>query len=548
MLTKNLLEVRKKHSSGEMEPKYRHPEGNEDIARKVLDVYEPGKTKKEIWDRLEGLETHSNFKFLRGLSKVLERHSGFVSDPPSEPEMHPKEVRERLWEDGFVTSEAERNRRVAELAKETDMTTVEIDDSFRGDREENEKLVETVEVSPKELIEKYNLSLTQTLLFDAIEFEFKLGGEADYQKVFSNLKRLGLMYTVDEDLKVSVTGPAALFKRTRKYGTAMAKLLPTILESEEWTLYAKVESEAPYDDSRSKKIYDFELSSIPDEEDVGTGEYPDTEYLPDFASNNSLVEEDYDSEVERSFASRIDQFTEGWEVTREPTILRVDYPEEEGEDGGIGVMIPDFGFKRKTADREFYLEIVGFWTPDYLADKIEKVRNVETDPDISLVLAVNEKLRATEEEFGDVDEVFFYDKQVPVKPVVERLKKIESELKERDLLSLSEDGLEETSFVEEEETPEIGEIARREGYDPEAVSEYLSESESFPGVVYKEVYVPEEMVEAIQEEIESTDLSLPSVREVLEEYGLGEGFLENVGYEIRWEGFGDEDAKIVESE
>jgi predicted nuclease of restriction endonuclease-like RecB superfamily len=550
MLTKNLLEVERKSSSEEIRPKYRHPEGNKDVARKVLKEYEEGRTKQEIWDRLSNLETHENFKFVRGLTKIIERNSEFVSDPPSEPEISPKEIRERLWSDGYVTTEGKRNQRIAELAKDTGVTTREVRENFWGDREENEKLVESVsEVTPEELIKKYNLSLTQTMLFDALELEFKLGGEVDYQAVFRDITRLGLMYTVDEDLKVSVTGPASLFKRTRKYGNAIAKLLPTLLEGEDWTLYAKVRSEAPYDDFRSKMVYDFEISSI--HEGVSElGEYRDTEYLPDFASEkrNALVEDEYDSEVERSFASRIEKFTEGWKLRREPTILRVEYGNGSDEEGseGVSVMIPDFGFERETAGKEFYLEIVGFWTPDYLAEKIEKVRNVETDPDVSLVLAVNDELRVSEDEFGDVEEVFFYDREVPVEPVVDRLRSIEKESKQEDLLHIAEEGLdwEEDS----KEIVEVDEIAAREGYEPEAVSEYIRESDEYLGEVYKQKYVPSPIVDDIESEIESLDeLVLSEVREVLGAYGLGEGFLEKIGYEIRWESFSEEDATIVRS-
>lgn len=526
MLTKNLLEV--EVSSGDIRPSYRHPDTDEntDIARSVLEAYEPGRTKGEIWDELSSLETHDSFKFVRGLSKIAERNSEFVSAPPSEPEMSPQEVREALWQKGYVTTEEDRNRHIAELAKDADLTTRNISESFWGDREEMEEVVEAVDVTPSELVERYNLSLTQTLLFDALSLEFRLGGDADYQRVFSTVKRLGLMYDVDEDLKVTVTGPAALFKSTRKYGNALAKLLPVLVESEQWTVYAKVKHDAYGSD---EKVYDFELSS----------HAGDTECLPDFATENPLVEEEYDSEVERSFASRVDKFADGWEVRREPAILRVDRP-----DGGMSVMIPDFGFERGA--RQFHLEIVGFWTPDYLADKIEKVRNVETDPDVSLVLAVNENLRATEEEFGDVDEVFFYDRQVPVKPVVERLRRVEEELKESDLTELRENGLGIPEGDSDDGTVSVDEIAEKEGHEPAAVSEYLSDSGEHTGVVYKDRYVPNSVVEEIETEVESLDEpSLSAVREVLGEYGLGEGFLEEVGYEVRWNSFAEEDAEVV---
>ena len=523
MLTKNLLEV--EVSSGKIRPSYRHPDAEKDreTAKDVLGAHEPGKTKGEIWEEISPMETHDSFKFVRGLSKLIERNSEFVSAPPSEPEMSPREVREKLWGKGYVTTEEDRNRHIAELAKGADLTTQDISESFWGDREEMEELTEAVDVTPAELVRKYNLSLTQTLLFDALSLEFRLGGETDYQKVFGAVKRLGLMYEVDEDLKVTVTGPAALFKSTRKYGNSLAKLLPVLIESEGWTVYAKVKHEVYGSDG---KVYDLELSSHAD----------DTDYLPEYAADNSLVETEYDSEVERSFASRIEKFAEGWEVRREPTILRVNRP-----DGGVSVMIPDFGFEKR--GRGFYLEIVGFWTPDYLADKIEKVRNVETDPDVSLVLAVNESLRATEEEFGDVDEVFFYDRQVPVKPVVERLRRVEDELTERDLAELREKGLEtETNSG----ILNVDEVAESEGYEPRAVSEYLSDSDEYPGIVYKDRYVPRAVVEDIREAVRSLgEPSLSAVREVLDEYGLGEGFLEKVGYEVRWKSFAEEDAEVV---
>lgn len=256
--------------------------------------------------------------------------------------------------------------------------------------------------------------------------------------------------------------------------------------------------------------------------------------------------------------SRIEKFTDGWNVTREPTILRVDYgsnkgdgKNKQGSTGGVAVMIPDFGFENETSDREFYVEIVGFWTPDYLADKIEKVRNVETKPGVSLILAVNENLRGTESEFGDVDEVFFYDKQVPVKPIVRRLNSIEEELKKKSLLELSEAGIGDSSISllkRSDGVVDIEEVAELEGYEPSAVSEYLSESDRFPGVVYKERYVPREIVDEIRKDVDSTDLSLPEVRDVLGEYGLGESFLEQIGYEVKWRGFGEEDAEIVKKD
>jgi len=49
------------------------------------------------------------------------------------------------------------------------------------------------------------------------------------------------------------------------------------------------------------------------------------------------------------------------------------------------VMIPDFAIEHPDGRRAI-LEIVGFWTPEYLDAKLEKIRKVEAD---NFVLAVS---------------------------------------------------------------------------------------------------------------------------------------------------------------
>jgi len=111
---------------------------------------------------------------------------------------------------------------------------------------------------PRELIQQYNLSLTQTLLFKAVSLEFTAGG--NYQRIFRRLKYLGLMYNVEQVgglYRVFVDGPVSLFKMTERYGTSLAKLLPSIVEAREWRLKAYIlggERQAP-------KLVELELDS-----------------------------------------------------------------------------------------------------------------------------------------------------------------------------------------------------------------------------------------------------------------------------------------------
>lgn len=80
-----------------------------------------------------------------------------------------------------------------------------------------------------------------------------------------------------------------------------------------------------------------------------------------------------------------------------------------------------------TGDDTLYLEVIGFWTPAYLAEKLTKVRHVETDA--PMLLAVNESLNCTAEDFANAnaDQVFFYTDRIPVDPVIDRLRELDAQ-------------------------------------------------------------------------------------------------------------------------
>ena len=62
--------------------------------------------------------------------------------------------------------------------------------------------------------------------------------------------------------------------------------------------------------------------------------------------------------------------------------------EDDVFDLGDEVMVSDFAIEHPDGRRAI-LEIVGFWTPEYLGSKLAKIRQVEID---SFVLAVSEQL------------------------------------------------------------------------------------------------------------------------------------------------------------
>ncbi len=499
MLTKDLLEVKKRRPT--IRPRYRDIDEYRAVAKQVLEAYQEGQTRRQINETVGELETHDTFKLVRGLSKLLDQRATFEQQYP----VAPTTLREAVFNRGIVTSDTERQEVLNTVAASFDVSPHEVASNLWADREEEEILVSPPEISPKELLRQYNLSLTQTLLFDALELEFTASD--NFQEIFGLISYLGLMYTVDDDLAVTVTGPAALLKQTRKYGTTLAKLIPSIMKADEWSITAQIETKV----SNETRIYEFTLDSSRET------------LFP-----QAVAVESFDSEVERDFAARIDSIADGWTVTREPTILRT----------GTRVMIPDFSFKRN--DSELYLEIIGFWTPEYLTEKLDKVRHVESEHPI--MLAANDSLNCTKDDFDNphVDQVFFYDDRVPVKPVYKRLQAIEEQQKEEDLRHLSQHPVE----IETNEIIDIESLAAAKNVEPAALGIYLDEH--YNGVPSNGKFVPAAVLAEIEMKIDELDNpTLADANPILNEYGVGQELLEDIGYTINYTSLNQSEATIT---
>ena len=90
---------------------------------------------------------------------------------------------------------------------------------------------------------------------------------------------------------------------------------------------------------------------------------------------------------------------------------------------GDTVMIPDFSFTHRKDGRRALLEIVGFWRPEYLRRKLEKLRQAQRR---DLIVAVSRDLNVSEEDFAEVPGgVFFFKNRIQPREVIDQLEKIE---------------------------------------------------------------------------------------------------------------------------
>ena len=126
----------------------------------------------------------------------------------------------------------------------------------------------------------------------------------------------------------------------------------------------------------------------------------------------------YDSTLEKIFSSLS---LGSWKIKREPTILKA----------GKYAFVPDFSLQRDSM--KVYLEIVGFWTPEYLEKKVEKLKEVK-EP---LILLIDRKLKCSEKDFP-AQEVIFFDKKIPANEVMKILRKYEEKRLTEDRSRLQE--------------------------------------------------------------------------------------------------------------
>jgi predicted nuclease of restriction endonuclease-like RecB superfamily len=495
MLPSQLLRV--KTSKGEIIPLFCSEENKSrhlELAKVIINEFEESaasrEKKKILNERISFLERNfDDYRLVRGLSTLLERRCQFITTMSQRAEncenlLSPVDIRRLLWEEssrrGFALTESRREEILSAISPKLKASPTFIVQSIWSDLDENMILELFDSVSPEELLGWYDLSLLQTLLFTCTRLEFSVKGGANWKNILRKVKRLGLMYNLreqmtasenadtenvylgksrehlyhvntknnsnhDSELICSIDGPVSLFKLTDRYGTSIAKLIPFIISSSWWYLSASIVRKT----MSGKKIYEFKTSSS-DLQQRNLRE-PSRNYKNKNNNNNinsRLTSSYFDSSVEEKFAIRFEHLANRWKIKREPDPLIVA--------NGVA-FIPDFLFEKY--GRKVYLEIVGFWTKEYLEKKFQKVSDILHNSNVDLFVAVDEELSCSKlfnpssHDQSNNRIIFFRKTSVPVKKLQEYLKsidrqQIESKMLDSDLRIIF-DGTKDVISIEE---------------------------------------------------------------------------------------------------
>ncbi len=476
-----------------------------------------GKKRAFLTEKLEELETSGDYKLVRGLAAILDRRCTYVVDSKMEPMSARAAVFEQASNRRIATLQ-ERDELLGELGAKMNVTARELEDSLFKDLEEEQILSSFDSLEPELLVKVYNFSLAQTALFKSVSMEFTASG--NWKRIFRDIKRLGLMYSVEkkgDGYTVYLDGPLSLFKMTERYGTSLAKLLPTIVSGDAWGLKAEL-----IDRHKNNRILHFE-------ENKSTA--------PVFAS---LFGEDsspiFDSSVEEKFASSFNSLNTGWELRREPEPLIA----------GRHVLIPDFSFEKYGI--KLFMEIVGFWTKEYIERKLSKLSSLK---DTEIIVAINENLRCSESKLSAVKAALLltYSKEVPMGPILSHLRMLEQKVEERQMEELrSRERFGEFTG----ESVNLKEIAKARKVSLQILKRALAKSTLNGYRIVGDYLLSEPKIETIRKELGSEDLTLSRAVHIVESLGVGganpEEVLRSLGYAIEWDGLDYERSKVKKKE
>ena len=189
-----------------------------------------------------------------------------------------------------------------------------------------------------------NLAIAQAVLMRAATVELRIEGAV--RPIVRLAKFRGLLCSIVEDQggvapassRLHISGPFALFRHTLVYGRALAELVPHLAWCARFDLNAAC--------ALRGRIVDVNLAS-------GDPISPASPPAP------------FDSRLEQRFARDFGRLARGWDVVREPEAIR----------SGQTLIFPDFLLcHRLQPERRVLVEIVGFWTPEYVTAKLAHLR------------------------------------------------------------------------------------------------------------------------------------------------------------------------------
>jgi predicted nuclease of restriction endonuclease-like RecB superfamily len=264
----------------------------------------------------------------------------------------PDKAREILFSAKAAEPEATRSRLFELAAQALGVEAAALERSLFADLP-GEKLVRAPEVipSPNDIALRTNQLIVRSLLFHARRVRIK--AEGAIRPLVRQAKLRGLICTVASEGEpvLDVSGPFTVFRHTLLYGRALGELLQFLPHCARFRLRANCVL-------RDQEV----ILDLQSGDPIFPAEAPKT----------------YDSKLEERFAKDLRKAAPDWDLIREP----------EPVPAAGTIIFPDFVLRHRLCpERSFLVEIMGFWSADYLARKLALLRQANLD---NLILCIDE--------------------------------------------------------------------------------------------------------------------------------------------------------------
>jgi uncharacterized protein len=318
-----------------------------DAAAALIELFREhqGCTRAELETALEEyVGTGTDYKILRGLIKLLLDRTEFAAGVEVVPADLRRAVFLKARASHPVTDEGGREQVLTEAGQEIGFAPELVRANLYADLPKNQRLVEFEETDARALVDLYNVAQAQALLYRCVRLRLTIEpqGVETYRELFGAIKAYRLIHTIKgspaQGYEIELDGPVSMFHRSQKYGIQMAVFLPALLLCKGWRMRAEIES-------RYSGTSFFEMTS------EGHG-----------LRSHYLSVTPYENPVREKLLQSWARFESEWTLEPSSEIINL----------GASAFIPDFALRRERDGRVVYLELLGFWTPPHLKDRLQE--------------------------------------------------------------------------------------------------------------------------------------------------------------------------------
>ena len=343
------------HSGGDLRPRYLHA-CSRPWVQALLHRLDGcvGATRAQVVQRLAARPRLGESSLTwRALVHLTLRLLGFETNAC----IAPRALRQRLFERAAAQPRRPPEEVLAEVARSLGLSAREVERDLYADLPAEQRLVApATPLSVEVLTERFNLAQAQGLLLRAVRLTASAEEGAKALLRFARLQRLLCLPepAPGGGVQLQLSGPLSLFHHTTRYGRAMAAWLPALVAAPRWRLEATCVI--------SGRPRRWRASHT---DPIGTTHAPPRRF---------------DSKLEERFFDDLSRVGRGWRALREADPVQV----------GRRIACPDFTLIHEARGARVPVELVGFWTPEYLRAKWETVRALP--PDTRWLLCVDEAL------------------------------------------------------------------------------------------------------------------------------------------------------------